>query len=93
MPFFLTKICKRCGEEKPREAYYDHESSADGLLGICIECKKQVSKELHQRRMANPTAAARVRLQNRRASKRFYDRKFRPNRLPPSPNNNADTQL
>jgi hypothetical protein len=34
------KTCKRCNKEKPLKDFYEHLTSKDGHLNICIDCKR-----------------------------------------------------
>ena len=43
-----TRICTRCGTEKPRSAFYSKIGGRDGLMASCIECwlaYKRVKRE------------------------------------------------
>lgn len=42
-----TKICSRCGTEKPAtlEYFYERLSAPDGLRGVCIDCRKAQSAQ------------------------------------------------
>lgn len=35
-----TKICKKCGKEKPINDFYKHKEMSDGHLNFCKECVK-----------------------------------------------------
>jgi hypothetical protein len=36
----MAKVCTKCGEAKPLEAFYKHPMMADGRLSRCAECVK-----------------------------------------------------
>ena len=36
-----TKICSKCGEEKPLGEFYKNNSSKDGLYAYCKECSRK----------------------------------------------------
>lgn len=43
----LSKICFKCGVEKPLSDYYKHKKMGDGHLGKCKECTKSDTKKRH----------------------------------------------
>lgn len=45
-----TKVCSRCGQEKPLSEFYTSSLTKDGYRPQCIECSKQSSKEAQQRK-------------------------------------------
>ena len=45
-----SKICFKCGAEKPLPGYYKHRGMADGHLNKCKECTK---KDVHEYRQEN----------------------------------------
>jgi len=65
----LTKVCCRCGEEKPGEEFSKDRSKRDGLYSCCKECYRDPTAKRH--RTGNPAVAstiegelAKVRLSN-----------------------------
>lgn len=42
-----TKVCARCGEEKPLDEFYNQPSTRDGKASYCKECVKELSKEIY----------------------------------------------
>lgn len=45
-----VKICSSCKRELPKSSFYANSKSKDGLQGICIECKKAMSREYQKRK-------------------------------------------
>lgn len=35
-----TKVCKKCGRERPVEEFYKIPGNKDGLDGVCKECRR-----------------------------------------------------
>lgn len=74
-----TKICTKCGQEKPATAEYFHKrkDARDGLVGQCINC---VQERRAKNRDSNREACRRYRNKNiekARAREREYGRKNR----------------
>jgi ribosomal protein S27AE len=44
------KVCFKCGNEKPIDAFYRHPRMGDGRLGKCIDCTK---KDVGENRLKN----------------------------------------
>src|SRR5262245_36882243 len=38
-----TKLCNKCGEEKPLEEFYTRRNTGDGYMNWCKECHKSVT--------------------------------------------------
>jgi NAD-dependent SIR2 family protein deacetylase len=49
------KVCSKCKEEKPLEAFSKYSRSSDGHKGYCKSCASLQSKEYHERtKVLNP---------------------------------------
>ncbi len=48
-----TKVCARCGDEKPLFAFTNNRVSSDGKHSFCKDCKRQADKESLERRKLN----------------------------------------
>ena len=46
------KLCGKCKENKPREAFYAASRYADGLISPCIECRRKLYEENREARLA-----------------------------------------
>lgn len=44
-----SKVCSRCGDEKPLEAFHCDATKPDGRAPRCAPCKSQVSKGYYER--------------------------------------------
>src|SRR5215831_17956887 len=42
----MTKVCSRCRQEKPVEAFWKNRTKGDGFQARCIACQKAITKEL-----------------------------------------------
>lgn len=40
----ITKVCKKCGQEKPRSEYYKRKQNRDGLYTACKACCREISR-------------------------------------------------
>lgn len=51
-----TKICSKCGEEKPlkEEFFYKHPLTKDGYDGQCRACKEKYRREYRKRKKTRP---------------------------------------
>lgn len=43
-----TKVCARCGEEKPLDEFYSSTHTRDGKASYCKECSKELSRECYK---------------------------------------------
>lgn len=49
-----TKVCFKCGVEKPLDNYYKHPAMGDGHLNKCKECTKSDSKKTFDTKKKDP---------------------------------------
>ena len=72
-----TKICFKCGKEKPTTEFYKHKAMHDGYLGKCKECTKNDVKEKHRENSENPAYVEKERARGREKYKRLgYKEKY-----------------
>jgi hypothetical protein len=74
-----TKVCFKCGTEKPLDDFYRHKMMADGHLGKCKECTKSDVRGNRAARIDYYKAydVERMRRPERRAAFREYGRAAR----------------
>jgi len=48
----ITKVCSKCGAEKPLTEYYRSAKYADGYKSICKDCEKKTAKERRDTKLA-----------------------------------------
>jgi len=70
-----TKICKRCGEEKPRNAFHRDARTKDGFRGVCKDCIN-ASLRAARWRKAHPVELVRPRAEKTCATCLYYDLEF-----------------
>lgn len=56
-----SKTCIACGDSKPRDAYYKHPRTADGLLGRCKDCHKAAMRAVRSANLERYRALDRAR--------------------------------
>lgn len=67
----MLKRCFKCGDEKPRDAFYAHPQMADGLLGKCRDCAK---KDVRSHRLQNADSVREYDRARSKAPHRVADR-------------------
>lgn len=67
-----TKVCFKCGIEKPLVKFYKHSKMADGHLGKCKECTKIDTKERYETLVEDPTFVNYERARGRDKYHRLY---------------------
>jgi len=58
-------VCKDCGTEKRKDAFYKHPAMAGGRLNSCKECRKAYQRARHHLNMQNPAWVAKERQRSR----------------------------
>lgn len=71
----ITKICFKCGLEKPISEFYKHPAMADGHLNKCKDCTKKDVKDKYEENIKNPDYVEKERARGREKYKRlgYYD--------------------
>lgn len=69
-----TKVCSKCGKEKPVSEFYRRTASKDGLNASCKECTKKAAAERRERQRKSMVLedARRADAQKRRNLQRLY---------------------
>ena len=75
MSYVATKICFKCGKEKPLTEFYKHKQMGDGHLNKCKECAKSDVKIKYFENTEDPAYIEKERLRGRvKYSKYKYKR-------------------
>jgi len=64
-----SKVCFKCGVNKPLSDYYKHKQMGDGHLNKCKECTKKDSFDRHQEKVKDPFW---VESEKTRAREKYY---------------------
>ena len=77
----ITKVCFRCGKEKPLSQYYKHSQMSDGHLNKCKSCTKADSKKRHERIISTFEGLEKERARHREKYHRLgYREKHKPSK-------------
>lgn len=73
-----TKVCFKCGIEKPIDKFYKHSKMSDGHLNKCIECSKRDSTKRYFENIRNNDWAEKERVRAREKYLRLnYKNKYK----------------
>ncbi len=64
-----TKVCFKCGIDKPLSDYYAHKQMGDGHLNKCKDCTKSDTKKRTDNLSSNP---AWIELERKRGREKYY---------------------